>query len=226
MTAGWIAFYILLVASAVAFAIYWCYLVDKNRRESLAAIAGDLKFDFVAKPPKDAIARFENLPMFSKGHAKKISNLMTGSARGVEIAIFDYQYTTGGGQHQHTHRQTILAACSDRLDLPGFELYPENFFHKIAQAVGFKDIDFDDRPVFSKMFVLRGKNETRIREFFNEHLFEFFESHKDVCVNTSLGRAVYCRRDKRVKPEKIEEFLREGFELYALLQANAPATVA
>ena len=43
---------------------------------------------------------------------------------------------------------------------------------------GFKDIDFDMYPNFSKRFLITGKEETEIRAFFTDELIHFFENHQ------------------------------------------------
>ena len=62
--------------------------------------------------------------------------------------------------------------------IPQFTLDKEGIFEYIIHFAGFKDIDIDNHPDFSKRFYLSGKNEEKIREFFSDELILFFESNK------------------------------------------------
>ena len=107
---------------------------------------------------------------------------------------------------------------SPDLSLPSFELRPEHMFHKIGQALGYQDIDFDSHPTFSKQFLLRGPNEAAIRDFFTPELLEFFESHPGVSVEAAGDRMIFYRASKRIKPEDVRSFMEAGFKIFARLK--------
>ena len=158
--------------------------------------------------------RLKTFHLFSKGRSRKIKNLMEGEANKVELAIFDYQYTTGGGEHSHTYRQSILFFRSPKLYLPDFSLRPENVFHKIGGAFGYKDIDFETHPIFSKSYLLRGDNEAAIRGLFNNKLLNFIQSQQKISIEGSGDQLIFYRHKNRVKPEKVESFMEEGFQVF------------
>ncbi len=56
---------------------------------------------------------------------------------------------------------------------------------------GYKDIDIDAHPDFSKRFYLSGKNEEKIRAFFTDELILFFEINKQYHIEaTNVGLLV------------------------------------
>ena len=140
--------------------------------------------------------------------------MISGVANGVSMAIFDYQFTTGGGKNQQTHRQTVISFKSEHLLIPDFEVRPENVFHKIGQAFGYGDIDFDSHPVFSKKFLLRGPDEPAIRELFTDEKLTFFENYLGICAEGGADQLLFYRARKIVKPDMINEFMTEGFSVY------------
>ncbi|WP_193705280.1 hypothetical protein [Tenacibaculum finnmarkense] len=61
---------------------------------------------------------------------------------------------------------------------PEFTLDKEGIFEYIYHFAGFKDINIDNHPDFSKRFYLSGKNASQIKSFFTDELVLFFESNK------------------------------------------------
>ena len=86
--------------------IFW--RKGKKRTEQFALISAELKLNFFPKGSSSLLERLKPFHLFSQGWSRKIKNLMEGEANKVELAIFDYQYTTGGGKHSQTNRQSIL----------------------------------------------------------------------------------------------------------------------
>ena len=192
--------------------IFW--RKGKKRTEQFALISAELKLNFFPKGSTSLFERLKPFHLFSKGWSRKIKNLMEGEANKVELAIFDYQYTTHGGQHPQTHRQSLLFIHSPKLYLPDFSLRPENVFHKIGGSFGYKDIDFETHPIFSKSYLLRGENEATIRGLFNNELLNFIQSQQKICIEGSGDKIIFYRHKSRVKPEEVESFMEEGFQVF------------
>jgi hypothetical protein len=136
------------------------------------------------------------------------------------MAVFDYQFTTGSGKSQHTYRQTVLAVESNGLHLPPFTIRPENFFDTIAGVLGFRDIDFEDHPEFSRGFVLKSPDEERTRKLFDTEVFQFFAARRDVALEANRSRFVVYRRNKTVPPAELKKFLADGLQLFNLFSAR------
>ena len=192
--------------------IFW--RKGKKRTEQFALISAELKLNFFPKGSTSLFERLKPFYLFSKGRSRKIKNLMEGEANKVELAIFDYQYTTHGGQHPQTHRQSLLFIRSPKLNLPDFSLRPENVFHKIGSAFGDKDIDFETHPIFSKSYLLRGDNEAAIRGLFNNELLNFIQSQQKISIEGSGNQMIFYRHRNRIKPEEVESFMEEGFQVF------------
>ena len=188
--------------------------IGMKRTEQFALISAELKLNFFPKGSTSLFERLKPFHLFSKGWSRKIKNLMEGEANKVELAIFDYQYTTHGGQHPQTHRQSLLFIRSPKLNLPDFSLRPENVFHKIGSAFGDKDIDFETHPIFSKSYLLRGDNEAAIRGLFKNELLNFIQSQQKISIEGSSDQLIFYRHKNRVKPEEVESFMEEGFQVF------------
>lgn len=209
---------IIIFVGLIILLAYWS---EKKRREAMQQVAEKLECSFRADGSSflDELADYF---LFGLGHAKRAKNVIASEKPDFDVAIFDYRYTTGSGKNQSTHNQTVVRVRTAGLDLPHFEVRPENFFHKIGGMFGYQDIDFEDYPDFSKRYLLRGDNEEAVREAFSEEVIRFFENIKDICAEGRGDTLLVYRRGRRLKPEQIEEKTKEALQvLGAFVGANS-----
>jgi hypothetical protein len=189
------------------------FLGEKRRRAAVASIAEQLGLSFVEDGGSGLLSELSDLPLFSRGRSKRITNLIQGETDEVIMAIFDYRYTTGSGKNSHTDRQTVAFFRSPGMNLPQFELKPQSFFHGIGKLFGYQDIDFPSHPKFSKMFLLRGTHETQLRIVFTADVLSFFETKPRINVEARGHDLICYRQSKRVKPDQLREQMGEGLEV-------------
>ena len=78
---------------------------EKKRTEALQLAAQSMSLSFSKHPDTDLLTSLKRFPLFSQGHSRRAVNVMQGQADEIQIILFDYRYTVGGGKHQHTHHQ-------------------------------------------------------------------------------------------------------------------------
>lgn len=208
------------IIAVIGIIIWAAWFYEKKRSEALEYIATSMNFSFVRKGYHNGSIELDNFDLLSKGRSRKASNIMTGTTGDMEIIIMDYQYTVGNGKNSTTHSQTLIAIQSPLLHLPVFTLSPENIFHKIGSVFGYKDIDFDSHPIFSKKYLLRGEDEESIRETFNDEVLQYYEKDKTLSTGGDHNKFIYYRSSKRIAPKEIQAFLQEGINLYGLLKTQ------
>ena len=213
-----LALLIIGILAVVGVILVVAHRFEKARSKQFQAVADELGLQFYPNGDTAIQNAIGQLRLFNQGHGRKTRNMLSGRTEDVDIAIFGYRYKTGGGKHQQTHQQTVISFRSPQLSLPEFELRPEHMFHKIGQAFGYKDIDFDSNPVFSKRYILRGQNEAAIRDLFTPEILAFFDVQKGVSIEATNDRLIYYRASKRIKPEKVRSFMEEGFRIYVLFR--------
>ncbi len=199
---------VFIAALAAMFAFF-----DRKRRDAVLAVAQSMGLKFEAKADHLLGLEFGQLALFNKGHAKKATNLLSGAVEDIELRIFDYQYTIGGGRNSSTHVQTVAVVTVRERNLPAFELRPEGLFHRIGQIFGYQDIDFADYPAFSKRYLLRGADEQAIRSVFTGELIEYLEQRELICIEAVGQYLMVFRHGKRVKPDKLAAFVETAFEV-------------
>ena len=200
------------IIAIVGVAIYLSHLYDKKRTADLAEQAEEMGLVFV--PDGDVTHRFSGFNLFNAGRARRSRNLITGDAGDIALAIFDYQYTTGSGKHKQTHNQTVIAMTSPNLNVPDLSMRPEGFFDKIGGMLGFQDIDFESHPQFSSMFVLKGSNESAVREFMQPKLLELLEGKKGICLEAHGDTLFFYKARTVAKPNQIKDLLGEAYDIY------------
>ena len=193
---------------------------DKKRTAALMVAASQMKLDFSALSDPQLLPSLGAFPLFSQGHSKKIYNVMSGVVEEIEITLFDYRYTTGGGKNQHTHRQTVILLKSSSLEVPPFSLKPQNVFHNIGKAFGYQDIDFEFHPLFSEKYLLRSTDELVVRQCFTTDILEYYEQRPGLSTEAGGDQIIFFRASKKVKPEGLPQFLKDGFHIYTLFMRD------
>ena len=222
-----------LIALTVAALLLLIWLIRRHGKQRTAQfnlVATQMGLSFSPKGEKALMERLSPLPLFTRGHSKKMSNLLRGTSgqlgisSQVEAGIFDYRYNTGGGQHQQSHAQSVICFHAPQLSLPAFSLRPKNFFHKIGTAFfGYQDIDFDSHPRFSKRYLLRGQDVQSIRTLFTQEALAFFETQDNLSVEGKDDQLIVYRRralwfTKRVTPTDVRLFIEDGSQVFRLFE--------
>ena len=216
-----IVWIILAGVAVLLIAVYGTtWYLGKRRAQALQALAAALSFTFTARGDDMLIGELSKFHLFSQGYRRRISNVLQGKFNLMPVTVMDYKYTTGGGKSSHTWVQTVLVFDSDKLQLPRFLLRPENLFDKIGSAFGYKDINFDNAPVFSKKYLLRGENEAAIRNTFNAGILQYYEQHPGLSTEADGKKLIYSRTSKVVPPDKIQAFLQEGYDAFGLFKVR------
>ena len=200
---------------AVAFSIV--HHIEKKRTAALSAVASELGLEFSATKDDKLLERMQIFSLFNRGHSRKMKNVMKAETETANLTIFDYLYTTGGGNSSRTHAQTVVAMESEALNIPNIKLRPEGLFDGVGSALGFQDIDFESHAEFSKSFVLQGQDEGAVRAFFDTELLDFFTEKQGSYVESVPGVFIFFRGGGRRKPQQIREIMDEGFAAYTAL---------
>lgn len=204
------------IAALIAVIIVAVRYYERKRREALEKLARLLDYSFSAKGSDSLLASVNQFHLFTQGHRRRITNVLTGRSDDTLVTIMDYRYTTGGGKNSHTWVQTVILYQCSRLHLPVFTLRPENLFHKIGNAFGYQDIDFDSNPTFSRQYLLRGTEEQAIRNLFSDACLLYYEQHKGLCTEGTGDKLAFYRSSKRVPPPKLRSFIEEGSAVFRL----------
>ena len=122
------------------------------------------------------------------------SNSLIGAFQELNMSweISDVTFNEGDAFSAETFTTTLMVLNINR-PIPVFTMEKEGLFEKIFDRVmaltGYKDIDFEMYPNFSKRFLITGKDESEIQAFFTDDLIRFFESHQIYHIESN-GEAI------------------------------------
>ncbi|HEY0346944.1 MAG TPA: hypothetical protein VGC60_02195 [Pyrinomonadaceae bacterium] len=190
----------------------------RERTQIMKAAAAQLGWTFSAEAPWNYIPGLDRFTLFDQGHGKQVKNMLYGEASGVKAAVFDYIYTTGSGKNSSTHYQTVVYLEPANLLLTHFSLRPEGLMSKVLSAFGYQDIDFGQRPEFSRQYILRGQDEPAIRQTFNDGVLSFYESYPGTCTDAGGNQLFLFRGGYQFQPQEIQSYVGLALKISNLLR--------
>ncbi len=151
-------FFGIVVAVAIPLILVSVHYANKRARE-LTERAQQIGFQFLGSklntPPSGP-----SIFLIHKRGA--FTNVLTASAGGFQVGLFDYTHGIG----KTTVAQTV-AAFSQGAQPSGFELRPEHVIDKMKVALAPQHADFDSHPEFSKRYVLQSPDKKPVEKFWS-----------------------------------------------------------
>ena len=209
----------IIVVICILGALVWGLYAGKKRRDAMTLLADKLELDFRHERNYQLADRFSFLDKLRQGSNRYAYNIMSGSYSEQDITVFDYHYEThstdsDGKRKTHHHHFSFFI-----LTLPKYfeelTIAKESFFSKVAQAVGYDDIDFESHE-FSKAFVVRSKDKKFAYDFCNARMIEYLLDHPNINIEVNqnmlaIGYTHY------LKVDEIEPHLKHLIEIRKLM---------
>ena len=210
-----------IVVALIVVLVVWYFIKQAAKRRTIAmrATAAALGWTFNAEPLLSFFPGLEDFSLFSQGHSREARNLMQGEANGVKASVFDYRYKTGSGRYVTIYNQTVVYVQPANLDLPYFSLRPEGLMAKLGAAFGNEDIDFGQRPEFSREFLLRGEDEPAIRRLFSDRVLTFYEGYPGVSTDAGGDKIFVYRAARQFQPQEIQSYVGLALQVAGLFQS-------
>ncbi len=161
-----IVFFSMLLALFVP--LYFTFKKEIKRRREIEAYCKKNGFDYF-KEAEDIPSSVYSFQLMQRAYGQKIDEIK-GNRDGYDFYIFEN--LQGSGQHRQS--ETFCLFTNKNMDLPQFYLREKNTLtDSIGKVFGMEDIEFKETG-FSTKFLLQGKSEESIREFFNENVRKVF----------------------------------------------------
>ncbi len=181
----------------------------EKRREALLAVAGQLGLRCITAKDYTIPQRYRFLDALRNGENQYAYNLLEGVYEGHSVKAFDYHYETRSrdskGRRKTHHHHFSYFILEQEWRFPELRIYPEGFFSKLGQMIGFDDIDFESVE-FSKAFCVRSKDKKFAYDICNSGLIEYLLDHKDFTIEIE-EQCVALSFNCRLKPEMIPNAL-------------------
>ena len=156
-----------------------------RRQKMLRLYASEHNFRFQYSEVEDD-GRFKGFEYFQDKYLHLLRNRIECSNQNWLWADIHYEDTDFYGNALRHASMVYLPLPSETAP---FVLDQERLLDRVAHLAGFKDINFERHPDFSKRFKLKGEDEKSIRNFFEGPLIPFLESHKQYHIECN-GRAL------------------------------------
>ena len=150
------------------------------------------------------------------------SNSLKGRFEDLDMSweISDVTFNEGDAFSAETFNTTVMV-LNINTSIPTFTMEKEGVFEKLFDRVmaftGYKDIDFEMYPDFSKRFLITGKEASEIRSFFTEELIHFFEHHQIYHVESNGEAIIIFDRIKLARTDETMALIQYTAELARLL---------
>ena len=167
----------------------------------------------------------KNFHFFEIRPIERKSNCLKGAFKDLDVTweIADVTFSEGAAFTAETFNTTLMVLNLNK-KIPVFTMEKEGVFEKLFDRVmaytGYKDIDFDMYPDFSKKFLIMGNNESDIRSFFTDEIIRFFENHQIYHLESNGDSLVIFDKIKLARTDETMAFIDYGKELATLLEAR------
>jgi len=200
-------FIVLGIAAFIAIAVYGWY-ASEQRRKALAALAESWGFRWEGGgDPFGIEARYGAFSALARGHSRAASSVFHGTRNGRPTVCFDYKYVTGSGKNRTTHR--LSGAILDLgVRTPSLYVRPEGFLDKLAELVGFDDIDFESAE-FSRTFLVKSDNRKFAFDVFHARAMEYMLALPKRYTMELHGGHVMVYNDRTWDPAQFDGAIRQ-----------------
>jgi hypothetical protein len=130
------------------------------------------------------------------------------------VTLFDYHYQVRSGKNTHHHYFSFFILHLTE-SFPELVIDKEGFFSKVAQALGYDDIDFESHE-FSRKFRVRSPNKKFAYDVCNAKMIEYLLSNSDLSIEIE-GTAMAISFNSRLSPEYIEPNLNRLIKVRSLM---------
>jgi hypothetical protein len=232
-----------LVFLGIIFLGIYAIGANKKRAEDLSRCASAMQLAYSRVAPEGFSDDLAKMSFFAVPANRNYTNVMHGQAGGMRVHIFEYNVSQDSAPVSHagpihpgndaaamTHSHTSTSSSSSLYSavylrgnstLPQFLLFPSSVMDGIVKKLfGMQDINFDSHPVFSKEWVLQGKDEAAVRKLFGPEVLTHLErKSKDTVAGE--GERLVLLRPGFLMPEQVEGLLKDALALNEVLRRNA-----
>ena len=191
----------------VGVAIYVGYYLKKKRRQELALAARQLGLEFSLVDTLGVIGY--PFALFQKGDGRGCENVMWGTWQGLPLREFDYWYYEESTDSEgHTSRSYYRFSCVTtdiEAVCPHLTIERENLFTRMADHLGFRDIEFETEE-FNKAFNVKSKDRKFANDLIDSRMMQWLQQAGEDWAYEVIGSQMLCF-SKRRKPVELVPLL-------------------
>ncbi len=194
-------FIVLIILAFVAILLLGLYAAAQRRKE-LAAWARRRGLRFDPAKNRDLDDAFPEFHCLRRGSSRFGYNICSGQVNGLDVATFDYHYTTGSGKNRSTHRFSAVILDAP-LPLKPLLIRREGLFDKFTGFLGFDDIDFESAE-FSRDFFVKSPDRKWAYDVIHARMMEYLMGAAEFSVQFDAGHII-AWRNRRFSPSDFDD---------------------
>ena len=234
-----------IIPTLIVGSIAWSVIKGRKRAQEMRNVGASLNLREASKSDKKALEdRIDQSRLFSDGSSWP-KTVLVGDVNGVRVTLADYNFSPPGTKKK-TQETTLLTIQTNSINLPPFTLMPSGWLiDSLSSMVGYRDINFDSHPQFSKQYLLRAfdkddlgnefsryeepstsafkesKNEPVVRDLFTHELLDLLETNSGVSLE-GRGDQFILRRftNQRVPADELTAFVELGVKILSLISTK------
>ncbi|WP_271770022.1 SulP family inorganic anion transporter [Aquimarina algiphila] len=186
-----------------------------KRQVDLQHIASNFSWQYDPKKNID-ISSVQDFVFFKTKKINYINNSIYDTQSIFKIS--DIEFSEGEFIARTLVRTTVLT-INLKVEIPKFTLDKEGLLEFVYKFAGFKDINIQGRPDFSKRFYLLGEHPEQIRSFFKDELVLFFESNPYYHIECNGIYLLVMRKERLASIKEIKALLDYGTRLEKVISS-------
>lgn len=198
---------VLLFCLAAAGLVYYSHQRKLQRQREMRSLALGQRLDFSLDDPFDTLG--ERFSLLQKGDGRGVENVMWGFWHELEIRAFDYWYfeesSDSNGHRSKSYYRFDCVITQVDARCPQLQISEENLFTRLADALTFRDIEFESEE-FNRRFNVKGPDERFATAFCDARLMDWLMEHGDGYAFEVVGDRLLCWC-KRVAPAEMVHLL-------------------
>jgi len=197
---------------------------QKARSSALSQKAREVGLDFAHQRDAALAKKYQFLDHFGKtggGSRYSCVNVITGTFDNYPVTLFDYYYVSDENKvwwwapSWETHCYISFFIVNMDSNYPELTIAKEGFFSKIAQAVGFHDIDFESHE-FSRRYKVKSKSKKFAYDFCNAQMMDYMLDQPITTIEVE-SHALALAFDDQHEVRKFDSRLRHVAKLRSLM---------
>ncbi len=196
---------LVIVVMAAVGLVTWIF--HRRRQDAFRTEAERLGLRYEAHSSEELHRIHRNIPPFKEGRSRpRTMNVVAGIYKGWNVRCCEFLYTVHTGKSSHTVTRS-LALAHPAAAWPALSIQPETMGHKILDALGAEDIDFESDE-FSRSFWVRAEDRRFAYDVIHPRMMEFL-------LRTSWrrwhvkGNVVVVWDPRRLRPDRVQGALDE-----------------